>query len=162
MLFTVPDVKLQEKVASLLTTYFNHEGLPEVIAPYRDYLKGKAKDLLQSLPSPNSSENSENSENSHSSHSSHTFHTASTARTLTPEDLLFLLGDCLREPVAHTIDVFLEGLITLQDASLPIGAKSLSPYIKQLTKRIDKEEIPTDIILLGVLRALIDQRPLVL
>ena len=162
VLFTVPDVKLQEKVASLLTTYFNQEGLPEVIAPYRDYLKGKAKDLLQSLPSPNSSENSENSENSHSSHSSHTFHTARAARTLTPEDLLFLLGDCLREPAAHTIDVFLEGLITLQDDFPADWAKSLSPYIKQLTKRVDKEEIPTDAILLGVLRALIDRRPLVL
>ena len=162
VLFTVPDVKLQEKVASLLTTYFNHEGLPEVIAPYRDYLKGKAKDLLQSLPSPNSSENSENSENSHSSHSSHTFHTARAARTLTPEDLLFLLGDCLREPAAHTIDVFLEGLITIQDNFPADWAKSLSPYIKQLTKRVDKEEIPTDVILLGVLRALIDRRPLAL
>ena len=162
VLFTVPDVKLQEKVASLLTTYFNQEGLPEVIAPYRDYLKGKAKDLLQSLPSPNSSENSENSENSHSSHSSHTFHTARAARTLTPEDLLFLLGDCLREPAAHTIDVFLEGLITLQDNFPTDWAKSLSPYIKQLTKRVDKEEIPTDAILLGVLRALIDRRPLAL
>ena len=162
VLFTVPDVKLQEKVASLLTTYFNQEGLPEVIAPYRDYLKGKAKDLLQSLPSPNSSENSENSENSHSSHSSHTFHTARAARTLAPEDLLFLLGDCLREPAAHTIDVFLEGLITLQDDFPADWVKSLSPYIKQLTKRVDKEEIPTDAILLGVLRALIDRRPLAL
>ena len=162
VLFTVPDTQLQEKVASLLTTYFNHEGLPEVIAPYRDYLKGKAQDLLQSLPSPNSSENSENSENSHSSHSSHTFHTARAARTLAPEDLLFLLGDCLREPAAHTIDVFLEGLITLQDDFPADWAKSLSPYIKQLTKRVDKEEIPTDAILLGVLRALIDRRPLAL
>ena len=162
VLFTVPDVKLQEKVASLLTTYFNQEDLPEVIAPYRDYLKGKAKDLLQSLPSPNSSENSENSENSHTSHSSHTFHTARAARTLTPEDLLFLLGDCLREPAAHTIDVFLEGLITLQDDFPADWAKSLSPYIKQLTKRVDKEEIPTDAILLGVLRALVDRRPLAL
>ena len=162
VLFTVPDAQLQEKVANLLTIYFNHEGLPEVIAPYRDYLKGKAQDLLQSLPSPNSSENSENSENSHSSHSSHTFHTARAARTLTPEDLLFLLGDCLREPAAHTIDVFLEGLITLQDDFPADWAKSLSPYIKQLTKRVDKEEIPTDVILLGVLRALIDRRPLAL
>ena len=168
VLFTVPDVKLQEKVANLLTTYFNHEGLPEVIAPYRDYLKGKAQDLLQSLPSPNSSENSENSENSQTaraartSHSSHTFHTARAARTLAPENLLFLLGDCLREPAAHTIDVFLEGLITLQDDFPTDWAKSLSPYIKQLTKRVDKEEIPTDAILLGVLRALIDRRPLAL
>ena len=168
VLFTVPDTQLQEKVANLLTTYFNHEGLPEVIAPYRDYLKGKAQDLFQSLPSLNSSENSENSENSQTaraartSHSSHTFHTARAARTLAPENLLFLLGDCLREPAAHTIDVFLEGLITLQDDFPTDWAKSLSPYIKQLTKRVDKEEIPTDAILLGVLRALIDRRPLAL
>ena len=159
VLFTVPDVKLQEKVASLLTTYFNQEGLPEVIAPYRDYLKGKAQNLLATL-SP--SENSENSENSHTSHSFRTPKTACAARTLTPENLLFLLGDCLREPVAHTIDVFLEGLITLQDDFPADWAKSLSPYIKQLTKRVDKEEIPTDAILLGVLRALIDRRPLAL
>jgi hypothetical protein len=56
----------------------------------------------------------------------------------------------------------LEGLITLQDNFPADWAKSLSPYIKQLTKRIDKEEIPTDIILLGVLRALINKRPLAL
>ena len=52
VLFTVPDVKLQEKVANLLSTYFNQEGLPEVIAPYRDYLKGKAQDLLSPTPVP--------------------------------------------------------------------------------------------------------------
>ena len=167
VLFTVPDAQLQEKVATLLTAYFNHEGLPEVIAPYRDYLKGKAQNLLQSLPSPNSLENSETSHSSHSSHTFHTSHssrtpkTARAARTLTPENLLFLLGDCLREPVAHTIDVFLEGLITLQDDFPADWVKSLSPYIKQLTKRIDKG-IPTDAILLGVLRALIDRRPLAL
>ena len=178
VLFTVPDVKLQEKVTSLLTTYFNQEGLPEVIAPYRDYLKGKAQDLLQSLPSPNSSENSENSQTacaarisqtaraartSHSSHSSHSSPTLTPVPCpLTPENLLFLLGDCLREPAAHTIDLFLEGLITLQDDFPADWTKSLSPYIKQLTKRVDKEEIPTDAILLGVLRALIDRRPLAL
>ena len=171
VLFTVPDTQLQEKVATLLTTYFNQEGLPEVIAPYRDYLKGKAQNLLQSLPSPNSLENSENSENSHSSHSSyssHTFHTSHSSHTPLSlgeglgERILFLLGDCLREPAAHTIDVFLEGLITLQDDFPADWTKSLSPYIKQLTKRVDKEEIPTDAILLGVLRALIDRRPLAL
>ena len=168
VLFTVPDVKLQEKVASLLTTYFNQEGLPKVIAPYRDYLKGKAQDLLQSLPSPNSSENSENSQTARAARTSQTACAARTpkitcaARTLTPENLLFLLGDCLREPAAHTIDVFLEGLITLQDDFPTDWAKSLSPYIKQLTKRVNKEEIPTDAILLGVLRTLIDRRPLAL
>ena len=172
VLFTVPDAQLQEKVASLLTTYFNHEGLPEVIAPYRDYLKGKAQDLLQSLPSPNLSENSDNSHSSHSSHTFHTSHSSHTPLSLgevresgvceSGERILFLLGDCLREPAAHTIDVFLEGLITLQDDFPADWAKSLSPYIKQLTKRVDKEEIPTDAILLGVLRALIDRRPLAL
>lgn len=164
VLFTVPDVKLQEKVASLLTTYFNQEGLPEVIAPYRDYLKGKAKDLLATLSQSESSTLSERLASSDNSKNSYTptSKTACAARTLTPENLLFLLGDCLREPAAHTIDVFLEGLITLQDDFPADWAKSLSPYIKQLSKRVDKEEIPTDAILLGVLRALIDRRPLAL
>ena len=130
VLFTVPDAKLQEKVANLLTTYFNHEGLPEVIAPYCDYLKGKAQDLLATLSpseSPNSSENSENSP------------TACAARTLTPitypltpEKLLFLLGDCLRERTAATIDLFFEGLVQLQDC-LPTDFKEqLAPYITQV------------------------------
>ena len=130
VLFTVPDVKLQEKVASLLTTYFNHEGLPEVIAPYRDYLKGKAQDLLQSLPSPSSSENSENSENSHSSQTARPL--TPVPCPLTPEDLLFLLGDCLRERTAATIDLFFEGLVQLQD-QLPENFKEqLAPYIAQV------------------------------
>ena len=139
VLFTVPDVKLQEKVANLLTTYFNHEGLPEVIAPYRDYLKSKAQDLLATL-SP--SENSENSENSHSSQNAYAACTSQpqkTARTLTPvscpltpEKLLFLLGDCLRERTAATIDLFFEGLVQLQD-QLPENFKEqLAPYIAQV------------------------------
>ena len=137
VLFTVPDVKLQEKVASLLTTYFNQEGLPEVIAPYRDYLKGKAQDLLQSLPSPNSSETSENSENSHTSHTSQTARTpkiARAARSLTPEDLLFLLGDCLRERTPQTIDLFFEGFNQLQDDFPADFKEQLAPYLKQLDK----------------------------
>ena len=165
VLFTVPDTQLQEKVANLLTTYFSGEGLAEVVAPYQDYLKGKAQELLATLTPSESSNPSENPDLSDSQPQK----IACAAHTLTPityplkpEDLLFLLGDCLREPAAHTIDVFLEGLITLQDDFPADWAKSLSPYIKQLTKRIDKEEIPTDVILLGVLRALIDQRPLAL
>ena len=155
VLFTVPDTKLQEKVASLLTTHFGGEGLAEVVAPYQDYLKGKAQDLITTLSL------SENSENSQTACAARTPKTACAARTLRPEDLLFLLGDCLREPAAHTIDIFLEGLISLQDNFPADWAKPLSPYIKQLTKRKGKE-IPTDMILLGVLCALIDQRPLTL
>ena len=135
VLFTVPDAKLQEKVANLLTTYFNHEGLPEVITPYCDFLKGKAQDLLQFLPSPNSSETSENSENSHTTTSKITSATRSLTPItypLRPEDLLFLLGDCLRERTAATIDLFFEGLVQLQD-QLPENFKEqLTPYIAQV------------------------------
>ena len=144
VLFTVPDAQLQEKVANLLTTYFNHEGLPEVIAPYRDYLKGKAQDLLATL-SP--SENSENSENSHTSQTAcaaRTSHTTtqkitSAIRTLTPityplrpEDLLFLIGDCIRERSPLVLDLFFEGLNQLQ-AQIPKNfSQQISPYQKQL------------------------------
>jgi len=133
VLFTVPDAQLQEKVANLLTIYFNHEGLPEVIAPYRDYLKGKAQDLLATL-SP--SENSENSQTARAARTSHTSHTALTLTpvscTPTPEKLLFLLGNCLRERTAATIDLFFEGLVQLQD-QLPENFKEqLAPYIPQV------------------------------
>ena len=137
VLFTIPDTKLQEKVASLLTTYFNQKGLPEVIAPYRDYLKGKAQDLLATL-SP--SENSENSENSptaraaRTSHSSRTPKIARAARTLTPNDLLFLLGNCLRERTPQTIDLFFEGFNQLQDDFPADFKEQLAPYLKQLDR----------------------------
>ena len=132
VLFTVPDVKLQEKVANLLTTYFNHEGLPEVIAPYRDYLKGKAQDLLVTL-SP--SENSENSENSQTACVAHTSHTPSPEIAPTPhtwDDLLFLIGDCIRERSPLALDLFFEGLNQLQ-AQIPADfSQQISPYQKQL------------------------------
>ena len=133
VLFTVPDVKLQEKVANLLTTYFAGEGLAEVVAPYQDYLKGKAQDLLATLSL------SENSENSQTACVDRTSQTACATRSLTPityplrpEDLLFLLGDCLRERTAATIDLFFEGLVQLQD-QLPENFKEqLAPYIVQV------------------------------
>ena len=141
VLFTVSDAKLQEKVANLLTTHFNHEGLPEVIAPYSDYLKGKAQNLLQSLPSPNSSENSKNSENSQTARAARTSHSSQTARTLTPvpcpltpEKLLFLLGDCLRERTPQTIDLFFEGFNQLQDDFPADFKEQLAPYLKQLER----------------------------
>ena len=130
VLFTVPDVKLQEKVASLLTTYFGREGLAEVVAPYQDYLKGKAQDLLATL-SP--SENSENSENSQTACVAHTSQTACAARTPhTWDDLLFLIGDCIRERSPLALDLFFEGLNQLQ-AQIPKNfSQQISPYQKQL------------------------------
>ena len=141
VLFTVPDAKLQEKVASLLTTYFNHEGLSEVITPYHDYLKGKAQDLLATLsPSESSdlSDGSASSENSQTacaartSHSSRTPKIARAARTLRPEDLLFLIGDCIRERSPLALDLFFEGLCKLQ-AQIPTDfSQQIGPYQKQL------------------------------
>ena len=137
VLFTVPDAKLQEKVANLLTTYFNQEGLPEVIAPYRDYLKGKAQDLLATLSPSENSENSENSKNSQTASTALTSHTARTpkiaraARTLTPEDLLFLIGDCIRERSPLVLDLFFEGLNQLQ-AQIPADyPEQVKPYLNQ-------------------------------
>ena len=132
VLFTVPDVKLQEKVANLLTSYFNQEGLPEVIAPYQDYLKGKAQDLLATL-SP--SENSENSENSQTAYVAHTSHTPSPEIAPTPhtwDDLLFLIGDCIRERSPLALDLFFEGLNQLQGQIPADFSQQISPYQKQL------------------------------
>ena len=155
VLFTVPDAQLQEKVANLLTTYFNHEGLPEVIAPYRDYLKGKAQDLL-AIPSPSEiSENSENSENSHTSHGSHT---PLSQREGSGERILFLLGDCLRERTAATIDLFFEGLVQQQE-SLPANyTKELAPYLKKLMKSHYLDSVTT--IIKGFLYCYSHQKPL--
>ena len=155
VLFTVPDAQLQEKVANLLTTYFNHEGLPEVIAPYRDYLKGKAQDLL-AIPSPSEiSENSENSENSHTSHGSHT---PLSQREGSGERILFLLGDCLRERTAATIDLFFEGLVQQQE-SLPANyTKELAPYLKKLMKSYYLDSVTT--IIKGFLYCYSHQKPL--
>ena len=147
VLFTVPDAKLQEKVANLLTTYFNHEGLPEVIAPYSDYLKGKAQDLLSPTPGPppegkGASLNQDNNLPSQFTdcppsgvrglepRTSQTARAAHTPRTW--DDLLFLIGDCIRERSPLVLDLFFEGLNQLQ-AQIPKNfSQQISPYQKQL------------------------------
>ena len=129
VLFTVPDVKLQEKVANLLTTYFGGEGLAEVVAPYQDYLKGKAQDLLATL---SLSENTESTESSHTSSADCLSEIRGLEQPSSWDKLLFLLGDCLRERTAAAIDLFFEGLVQLQD-QLPENFKEqLAPYITQV------------------------------
>ena len=141
VLFTQPDVKLQEAVAELLTTYFNHEGLPEVIAPYRDYLKGKAQNLLASLsPSESSapsdlSDRSASSEKSQTACASHTPRTPLSFKEESGERILFLIGDCIREKSAATIDVFFDALVRLQDQIPADYAEQIKPYLKQLLAR---------------------------
>ena len=141
VLFTQPDVKLQEAVAELLTTYFNHKGLPEVIAPYRDYLKGKAQDLLATLsPSESSapsdlSDSSASSENSQTAYAAHTPRTPLSFKEESGERILFLIGDCIREKSAATIDVFFDALVRLQDQIPTDYAEQIKPYLKQLLAR---------------------------
>ncbi len=130
VLFTVPDAKLQEKVASLLTTYFGGEGLPEVVTPYQDYLKGKAQELL-SFESPNSSESTypsySNQSNSLPKEIACAAHTPGTW-----DDLLFLIGDCIRERSPLVLDLFFEGLNQLQ-AQIPADyPEQVKPYLNQL------------------------------
>ena len=136
VLFTVPDAKLQEKVASLLTTYFGGEGLAEVVAPYQDYLKGKAQDLLATLSLSENSENSQTAcvdrtpETACVAHTPETVREAHTPRTW--DDLLFLIGDCIRERSPLVLDLFFEGLNQLQ-AQIPKNfSQQISPYQKQL------------------------------
>ena len=130
VLFTVPDVKLQEKVANLLTTYFSGEGLAEVVAPYQDYLKGKAQELLP-FESHNSSESSDPSYSNEPN--SLTKEIARAARTpKTWDDLLFLIGDCIREHSPLVLDLFFEGLNQLQ-AQIPADyPEQVKPYLNQL------------------------------
>ena len=129
VLFTIPDAKLQEKVASLLTTYFGGEGLAEVVAPYEDYLKGKAQYLITTL---SLSGNTESFESSHTSSADCLSEIRGLEQPSSWNKLLFLLGDCLRERTAATIDLFFEGLVQLQD-QLPENFKEqLAPYITQV------------------------------
>ena len=144
VLFTIPDAKLQEKVAILLTTYFNNESLCEVIAPYQDYLKPSALQLLPAFELSDASDSSESPEPSNSPESPNQFNAhpqkiAYAARplgpntySLTPEKLLFLIGDCIRERSPLVLDLFFEGLNQLQ-AQIPADfSQQISPYQKQL------------------------------
>jgi len=130
VLFIVPDAKLQEKVASILTTYFSGEGLAEVVAPYQDYLKGKAQELLP-FESHNSSESSDPSySNEPNSLTKEITHAARTPKTW--DDILFLIGDCIREHSPLVLDLFFEGLNQLQ-AQIPADyPEQVKPYLNQL------------------------------
>ena len=130
VLFTVPDAKLQEKVATLLTSYFSGEDLAEVVAPYQDYLKGKAQELLP-FESHNSSESSDPSYSNEPN--SLTKEIARADRTpKTWDDLLFLIGDCIREHSPLVLDLFFEGLNQLQ-AQIPADyPEQVKPYLNQL------------------------------
>ena len=141
VLFTQPDVKLQEAVADLLTTYFADKGLAEVVAPYKDYLKGKAQKLLENHSlevaeasasvTPNSQAITPNTQPL--TPNTHTL--TPILYPLTPNETLFLLGDCIREKSAATIDVFFDVLVRLQEQIPADYTEQIKPYLKQLLAR---------------------------
>ena len=157
VLFTVPEVILQEKVAGLLTTYFAEEGLAEVVAPYRDYLKIPTPVSLPQEEDPLSKEACQDNISS-SFEERFPLEVGKLQVPTTADDLLFLLGDCLRERTAGTIDLFFEGLVQLQE-SLPANyTKELAPYLKKLMKSHYLDSVTT--IIKGFLYCYSHQKPL--
>ena len=134
VLFTQPDVKLQETVAGLLTTYFADEGLAEVVAPYKDYLKGKAQEFLKNHSLEVAEASASVTPNSQTL-TPNTQALTPITHNLTPEKLLFFLGDCIREKSAATIDVFFDALVRLQDQIPTDYVAQVKPYLKQLLAR---------------------------
>jgi len=157
VLFTVPEVILQEKVAGLLTTYFAEEGLAEVVAPYRDYLKIPTPVSLPQEEDPLSKEACQDNISS-SFEERFALEVGKLQVPTTADALLFLLGDCLRERTAGTIDLFFEGLVQLQE-SLPANyTKELAPYLKKLMKNHYLDSVTT--IIKGFLYCYSHQKPL--
>ena len=157
VLFTVPEVILQEKVAGLLTTYFAEEGLAEVVAPYRDYLKIPTPVSLPQEEDPLSKEACQDNISS-SFEERFPLEVDKLQVPTTADALLFLLGDCLRERTAGTIDLFFEGLVQLQE-SLPANyTKELAPYLKKLMKNHYLDSVIT--IIKGFLYCYSHQKPL--
>ena len=157
VLFTVPEVILQEKVAGLLTTYFAEEGLAEVVAPYRDYLKIPTPVSLPQEEDPLSKEACQDNISS-SFEERFPLEVGKLQVPTTADALLFLLGDCLRERTTGTIDLFFEGLVQLQE-SLPANyTKELAPYLKKLMKNHYLDSVIT--IIKGFLYCYSYQKPL--
>ena len=157
VLFTVPEVILQEKVAGLLTTYFAEEGLAEVVAPYRDYLKIPTPVSLPQEEDPLSKETCQDNISS-SFEERFPLEVGKLQVPTTADALLFLLGDCLRERTAGTIDLFFEGLVQLQERLPANYTKELAPYLKKLMKSHYLDSVIT--IIKGFLYCYSHQKPL--
>ena len=141
VLFTQPDVKLQEAVTDLLTTYFADKGLAEVVAPYKDYLKIPLPVSLCPTPVPPSEgkgaslNSTQNNEEVGATLLYPPSRKSAIAEYVRGEEILFLLGDCIREKSAATIDVFFDALVRLQDQIPTDYAEQIKPYLKQLLAR---------------------------
>nr|WP_262482264.1 DUF6493 family protein [Capnocytophaga haemolytica] len=130
--FTISDEKVQQRVAQLLTTYYSKAVVDAVVLPYRVYLKEKVAAYLAEAgvtPEEDSSAKGNLSE-------VYPTRTPEPLKTIaTWDELLFAIGDSLREGTTAQLDAIFEAFVSLQDALPANYAEQIAPYVQQLKER---------------------------
>ena len=153
VLLIQPDEKLQVAVAELLVEFYGDEELSEIVQPYELYLKPKAKAVFSEKSTVKSEKRTahpngiSNEQNSFSNKEQSVGNGAqplwgkevAAPQTSDPtpqtwNNLLFLVGDCLREKSVELLEGFFASLLALQEAVPADYAAQLTPYFKQLDK----------------------------
>ena len=157
-----PDAKLQEATAKLLITHFSDSQLGEVVAHYQIYLKEKTKALfakadisLESLPAEELPTLATDTELQSAEALSETFPPITLPQTW--DELLFHIGDTIREKRPADIDTLLAGFLHLQNQYPTDIEKQLKPYLKQLNKNWNNNSMP---LLFQFFNSFIEKKPL--
>ena len=130
--FTISDEKVQQRVAQLLTTYYSKAMVDAAVLPYRVYLKEKvAAYLAEADVTPE--EDSSAKGNLLEVYPTRTPEPLKTIATW--DELLFAIGNCLREGTPAQLDAIFEAFIRLQDALPANYAEQIAPYVQQLKER---------------------------
>ncbi|WP_454980312.1 DUF6493 family protein [Capnocytophaga haemolytica] len=130
--FTISDEKVQQRVAQLLTAYYNKAIVAAAVLPYRVYLKDKVAAYLV--------EAGITAEEGRSTMGTLTelypTHTPEPLKAITTwDELLLAIGDSLREGMPAQLDAIFEAFVTLQDALPANYAEQIAPYVQQLKER---------------------------
>ena len=126
-LFTQPDIAFQQALATLLVECFYDEKLWELITPYTDFIKPSAREILQQ-------KDGTDKEIKTPRRLPHSTQRLPLSLPKNWDELLFLIGDSIRERSAATIDLLIDGIIRLQTLIPKDLKKVLAPYHKQLNK----------------------------
>ncbi|MDO4230000.1 MAG: DUF6493 family protein [Capnocytophaga sp.] len=152
-----PDAKLQNATAEILVKFFQRDDLQAIIPQFEVYLKEKSKDIFtqnnilgaepsQVLSAEISVENQAVSIENY----------PEIAYPQNWDELLFRIGDCIRDKKPADIDVLLHSFIHLQKAFPTDLATQLKPYQKQLFK--DWGDIYSMPILKATLQGLVEKK----
>ena len=106
-LFTQPDIAFQQALATLLVEYFYDEKLWELITPYTDFIKPSAREILQQ-------KDGTDKEIKTPRRLPHSTQRLPLSLPKNWDELLFLIGDSIRERSAATIDLLIDGIVRLQ------------------------------------------------